>query len=242
MRFLRILVIVAVILGGLFVVADRVAVGFAEDEAADRLRTGEGLADTPDVSIKGFPFLTQVVGGEFDEVEIGIKDFEAGGQGEKIRIEELSARMSGVAFSDNYSSASASRAQGSARISYDELLKTAKVEPVELAPGVTAKVIGLSDGGNGKITVSVEATVFGRTLPKPVEVLSTARVEKGTVKVHADALPKLGVPLAEAKVRSITDFQQKIDGLPAGIEVDKVEPTADGMNITVAGTDVKLVG
>lgn len=55
MRALRIFLIVAVILGGLFVIADRVAVGFAEDEAADRIRTTEGLASTPDVSIEGFP-------------------------------------------------------------------------------------------------------------------------------------------------------------------------------------------
>ena len=68
MRALRILVIVAVILGGLFVIADRVAVGFAEDEAAEQLKTSEGLAKTPDVSIKGFPFLTQVASGELDEV------------------------------------------------------------------------------------------------------------------------------------------------------------------------------
>lgn len=57
-RSVRILLIVLVILGGLFVGADRLAVGFAEDEAAEKLRTSEGLSETPDVSIKGFPFLT----------------------------------------------------------------------------------------------------------------------------------------------------------------------------------------
>lgn len=61
MRALRILLIVVVVLGGLFVLADRLAVHFAEGEAADKLRTSENLASTPDVSIKGFPFLTQVV-------------------------------------------------------------------------------------------------------------------------------------------------------------------------------------
>lgn len=55
MRALRIILIVTVILGGLFVIADRVAVGFAENKAADRIKSTEGLANTPDVSIEGFP-------------------------------------------------------------------------------------------------------------------------------------------------------------------------------------------
>ncbi|GAA2618416.1 DUF2993 domain-containing protein [Streptomyces vastus] len=249
MRALRILLIVAVILGGLFVVADRVAVGFAEDEAADKLKTSEGLASTPDVSIKGFPFLTQIVGGELDEIEVGIQNYEADTGGtaqntgpDKIRIDDLTAQMRGVAFSGNYSSATAASATGTATISYDELLKAAKSEPVQLASGVTAEVVGLSDGGNGKIKVEVEATVLGAKLPQPVSVLSTVSVEGDTVTARADALPNLGVQLAEDKARTVTDFQQRIDGLPGGIKLDKVEAAPNGVDITVKGSDVTLVG
>ncbi|WP_217577271.1 DUF2993 domain-containing protein, partial [Streptomyces sp. GbtcB7] len=64
-----------------FVIADRVAVGFAVNKAAVRIKSTEGLASTPDVSIGGFPFLTQVVGGELDGVKIGIKDYEASTSG-----------------------------------------------------------------------------------------------------------------------------------------------------------------
>ncbi|MFF2847156.1 DUF2993 domain-containing protein [Streptomyces sp. NPDC058001] len=250
MRALRILLIVVVVLGGLFVAADRIAVGFAEDKAADQLRTSEGLSSKPDVSIKGFPFLTQVASGSLDDVQIGIKDYDAAtsvgsgdGKGpDKIRIDELTAEMRGVAFSGDYSSATADTASGTARISYAELLKAAQVEPVQVAPGVTANVVGLSDGGNGKIKVEVEATVLGKKLAEPVSVLSSARVEGDVVKVDADALPKLGVPVAENRVRSITDFQQKITGLPAGIQLGTVEAAPDGVNVSVKGSDVRLVG
>ncbi|MGI5197003.1 DUF2993 domain-containing protein [Streptomyces sp. CA-288835] len=249
MRALRILLIVAVILGGLFVIADRVAVGFAEDEAADQLKTSEGLASTPNVSIKGFPFLTQVVGGELDEIEVGIQNYEADTGGtaqntgpEKIRIDDLTAQMRGVAFSGDYSSATADSATGTATISYDELLKAAKSEPVQLVSGVTAKVVGLSDGGNGKIKVEVEATVLGNKLPRPVSVLSTVSVEGDVVRARADSLPDLGVQLAEDKARTVTDFQQRIDGLPGGIKLDKVEAAPKGVDITVKGSDVTLAG
>ncbi|WP_028804341.1 DUF2993 domain-containing protein [Streptomyces sp. 142MFCol3.1] len=247
MRALRIILIVVVVLGGLFVIADRVAVGFAEDEAADRIKSTEGLSSTPDVSIEGFPFLTQVVSGELDDVKIGIKDYEASTGGTnaataKIRIDDLSAEMHGVAFSGDYSSATADSATGTATISYDELLKAARSEPAQVAPGVTAQVIGLSDGGDGKVKVTVSATVLGTKLPQPVSVLSSVSVHGDTVRVHADSLPKLGVELAEGRIRSITDFQQKIDELPGGIELDKVEAAEGGVDISVKGSDVKLVG
>ncbi|UUU32904.1 DUF2993 domain-containing protein [Streptomyces sp. CA-210063] len=244
MRALRILVIVAVILGGLFVVADRVAVGFAEDEAAEQLKTSEGLATTPDVSIKGFPFLTQVASGELDDVEVGIENYEAstGNAGESIRIADLKATMRGVAFSSDYSSATADSATGTATISYAELLKAAKSEPTDVGLGFTARVVGLSDGGKGKIKVAVEIDPPALD-PQTVSVLSTVSVKGDTVEVQADSLPSAGgLDLAEDAARSITDFQQAIDDLPGGIKLDKVEAAPDGVDITVQGSNVKLAG
>ncbi|MGX1270860.1 LmeA family phospholipid-binding protein [Streptomyces phaeoluteigriseus] len=244
MRAFRILLVVVVVLGGLFVLADRLAVNFAEGEAADKLRVNEGLATTPDVSIKGFPFLTQVVGGELDDVEVGIDDYEAaaGTQGQKIRIDDLKANMKGVEFSGDYSSATAASATGTASITYAELLKTAKSEPTEVGPA-TARVIGLSDGGNGKIKVTVEVSVGGTKLPQPVSVLSTVTAEGDTVRVHADSLPSFGpFQVVEDEARGITDFEQKIDDLPGGIQLDKVEAARNGVEITVKGSDVRLAG
>lgn len=242
MRALRILVIVTVILGGLFVIADRVAVGFAEDEVAGQLKTSEGLATTPDVSIKGFPFLTQVASGELDDVEVGIEDYEAttGKADESIRIADLKANMRGVAFAGDYSSATAATATGTATIAYDELLKAAESAPTQILPGATAQVVGLSDGGRGKVKVDIKVTFLGRSTTYPV--LSTVTVDGDTVKVHADNLPNLVVEAAEGQVRSITDFEQKIDGLPGGIELDKVEAASDGVDITVRGSNVRLAG
>ncbi|MFE0132989.1 DUF2993 domain-containing protein [Streptomyces sp. NPDC059037] len=247
-RAVRILLIVVVILGGLFVGADRLAVGFAEDEVADKLRTSEGLSETPDVSIKGFPFLTQVVGGTLDDVEIGIKDYDATSGSDKIRIADLNARMQGVEFSGDYSSATAEKATGTARISYDELLKESQGEPVKLPLGATGKVVGLSDGGDGKIKVEVEVSKGGVKLPKPVHVLSSVRVEDDTIKVHADEIPKnlevmgVTIPLPEGLVRDVTDFEEKVGGLPGGIKIDEVKAAQDGVNISVKGTNVKLAG
>lgn len=243
-RALRILLIVVVVLGGLFTIADRVAVYFAESEAADKLKSTENLAETPDVSINGFPFLTQLADGSLDDVEVGIKNYQAttGKDAETIRIDDLKAHMEGVKFSGDYSSATAANATGTATIAYDELLRAAHAQTTQIAPGVTAKMVGLSDGGNGKLKVALDVTVLGAKLPKPVSVLSTVSVQGDRMKVHADGLPTIGgvADLAEDRVRRSTDFQQAINELPGGIKLDKVEAAEDGVEITVKGTNVEL--
>ncbi|WP_228985563.1 LmeA family phospholipid-binding protein, partial [Streptomyces sp. DH12] len=125
----------------------------------------------------------------------------------------------------DFGSAVADSATGTATIAYDELLRAAEAEPTQVAPGITAEVVALSDGGNGKIKVALETTVLGTRLPEPVSVLSSVTVVDGnTVRVRADALPVLGgVEIAESRVRRITDFEQKIDGLPGGISLEKVQ-------------------
>ncbi|MEV5874054.1 DUF2993 domain-containing protein [Streptomyces sp. NPDC052101] len=245
MRALRILLIVVVILGGLFVIADRIAVHFAESEAADKLKSTENLASTPDVSINGFPFLTQVAGGSLDDVEVGIKGYDAatGTAGKTIRIDDLKADMKGVAFTGDYSSATADSASGTATISYSELLKTANSQPTVVAPGVTARIVGLSDGGNGKIKVMVEGTITRFGIKQTVPVLSSVTVENDKVQVHADSLPRLGAAaIAESRIREITDFQQAIDQLPGGVKLDKVQAAPGGVEITVKGSNVRLAG
>ncbi|WP_369223562.1 DUF2993 domain-containing protein [Streptomyces sp. R39] len=244
MRALRILLIVVVVLGVLFVIVDRVAVHFAQGEAADKLKTTEGLASTPDVSIKGFPFLTQVASGTLDDVHVGIKEYDAatGTAGKTIRVEDLNADMKDVTFTGDYSSATAKTATGTALVSYDELLKNAKSAPTDLGLGFTGQVVGLADGGDGRIKVTLDVTVPGGAHQK-VPVLSTVAVKNNTVQVHADNLPKLaGVSLLEDRFRQASDFRQAIDQLPGGIKLDKVQAVQNGVEIAVRGSNVRLAG
>ncbi|MFZ3569097.1 DUF2993 domain-containing protein [Streptomyces sp. BH097] len=245
MRALRILLIFVVVVGGLFVAADRVAVHFAESKAADKIRTSEGLGQTPDVSINGFPFLTQVAGGTLDDVELGIQDFEAKSgksDGEAIRVADLKAEMRGVKFDSSYSSATAESATGTARIDYAELLKAVKKQgPAQVAPGITAWIDGLAYGGDHKVKVTVAVkTPLGTVRPT---VRSTVDVSGGQVSAHADSLPDIGaLKPAEGPIRDVIDFKQALDDLPAGIKLDRVQAVDQGIEITVKGSNLDLVG
>ncbi|MFJ8693888.1 LmeA family phospholipid-binding protein [Streptomyces roseolilacinus] len=229
MRALRTLLIIAVVLGGLFTIADRLAVAAAESEAADRIRAKQGLSGTPDVSIRGFPFLTQVLGGKLDQVDVAMTGVEARAGGRTVRVGELSAELHDVRLENGYSRAVAASATGTARISYDELRKTSDSD------------IALGYGGNGKLKVTGSVEVLGRKLTR--SVLSTVSVVDGdTLRVRADEVPGEGIPGIEELVRQRTDFDREVNGFPAGLGVRKVEATPDGLKITVTGRNVVLAG
>lgn len=90
-----------------------------------------------------------------------------------------------------------------------------------------------------KVTGTVD--VPGRPLSR--SVLSTVTLVDGhTIKVHADKVPGEGIPGLEGLVREKTDFEREVGGLPSGLKLQKIQPTADGLEISVTGTDVQLAG
>ncbi|WP_328318275.1 LmeA family phospholipid-binding protein [Streptomyces sp. NBC_00388] len=229
MRALRTLLIIVVVLGGLFVLADRIAVHVADNKAADRIRSSEGLSASPDVDIKGFPFLTQVLDKKLGRVDVTLKGVEASASGRQVRITEVRAELHDVKVSSTFSSAVAARASGSAHISYADLTK---------ASASDAKV---AYGGNGKVKVTGSVAVLGRTVSRSVTSTVTM-VGSDRIKVHADTVPGEGIPGLEGLVRQRTDFVSAVGGLPAGLKLSEVRATPDGVDIGVTGTDVSLAG
>jgi len=71
-------VVLVVLLLGVVVLVDRVAVGFAEDRVAEQIAEKGALQGTPEVDIAGFPFLTQAVAGRYDDVRIALTAAELG--------------------------------------------------------------------------------------------------------------------------------------------------------------------
>ncbi|MFB7517582.1 DUF2993 domain-containing protein [Streptomyces sp. NPDC056144] len=229
MRALRILLIVAVVLGGVLVGVDRLALAYAESEAASRVKLSEA-AETGDVEvdIKGFPFLTQVLDKRFDEVDVVARGAETTAGDRRIRVQELTAALRDVTVTGDWSGARAGSASGTALISYADLTAAAD-------PGVT-----VAYGGDGKVKVTGSVQILGRKLTR--SVLSTVTVVDGdTFKVRADEVPGEGIPLVEDKIREKTDFERSI-GLMAGMKVEKVEVGPEGLAVAVSGRNVSLAG
>ncbi|MGP3983441.1 LmeA family phospholipid-binding protein [Streptomyces sp. KR80] len=232
MRALRIVLIFAVVLGGLFVAADRLAVGLAEDEAAEKLRSSQNLSGSPQVSIKGFPFLTQVADQRLDEVDVTLDGITASAGGQGIRVTEMNARLLDVRLENNFSSATATSASGSVRISYRDLSSAAP-------PGLTIGYAGEKAGqGRVKITGEFPGGISGTA----ISAVSVA--EGDTIRVRADDIeaPGSDIALVRRAIRKLIDYDRDISGLPQGLALDTVEATRSGVDISVTGNQVKLAG
>ncbi|MGA5565760.1 DUF2993 domain-containing protein [Streptomyces platensis] len=233
MRALRVLLVLVVILGGLFVAADRVAVGLAEDKAAEKIRASRGLDRTPTVAIKGFPFLTQVAGRSLQEVDADLGGIEARAQGRALRIDQLSAHFFDVGLTSDYTSIeSAASATGNARISYADLTKAA---------GGGVKIsFGGQKNGRSQVKISPKIPVLSS-----LDVTGSISIVGGdTVRLRADGLPGMcrALPGCEAKVRAQTDHDWKLDQLPGNLKLDKVVTMSEGLSISASGKNVKLPG
>ncbi|QHY96450.1 hypothetical protein SSPS47_15130 [Streptomyces sp. S4.7] len=248
MRALRILLIFVVIFGGLFVAADRAAVYFAETEAASKIKSSQGLADEPDVSIKGFPFLTQVANSKLDEIEVSIGGITATTEGREVEVTEVKAELRDVKVNSTFSSAVAGSAEGSALISYEDLTKSAP-------KGATVGYAGPERAAKGQVKVSgplgdlVEGAgidvpdAFKGLLRDDFTAYSTVSLEGGDkVRLRAEDLPTLPVPGVGDKLKEVVDYDLTIDGLPSTIKLDKVTATEDGLRFSGTGQDVDLTG
>ncbi|MFC8263120.1 DUF2993 domain-containing protein [Streptomyces sp. NPDC057291] len=229
MRALRILLVMVVVLGGIFIAVDRAAVYFAESEAEGRVEISGSTVDSTDISIKGFPFLTQVAGSALDEVDIKLTGIETDAGGRRIRISEMNAELHDVTLADGFSSATAARATGTATVSYEDLTHAAD-------DGVVVQY-----GGNGKVKVTGAVEILGRTLTRSVTSTVTL-VDGHTIRVHADRVPGEGIPGLEGLVRRKTDFEREIGALPNGLKLQRIEPTKTGLEISVTGSDIPLGG
>ena len=151
---MRALLVVILLLGGLAVGADRVAVGIAEDKVAEQLAAKGGLSGTPTVDIAGFPFLTQAVAGRYDDVRISLTAEELGqpaGTRVDIALHGVHVPLSSV-VSGSVEKVPVDRVDGTATLSYALL-------SAQLGGDTTLR----REGDGLRITKTVE--VLGQTLP-----------------------------------------------------------------------------
>jgi hypothetical protein len=231
MRVARIILIVVVILGGLFVAADRIAVNVAENKAAEQAQSSEGLSQKPKISIEGFPFLTQVVGSKLDDVKISAKDIAAGTGGQSVRIESFQADLHGVKLSNGFARAVADTADGNAFLTYADLTKAAP-------PGISISYGGTDTKGRAMLKLS------GPIQNAQLSVLSQVTVVSGNaIRLHAEGLPKAFTALGlEKQVRDQIDFTTHLSHLPAGLQLTSVDTSPEGISVVAGGKNVVLAG
>src|SRR5215467_12618873 len=159
---MRKLLIGVIILAALLLAADRISVAVAENQISDRLTSAYGLAGKPAVTITGFPFLTQVVTGNYRQIDVSASQVPAGG----AVLHQLHVRLTGVhatvsqVLGSGSSMVNADRAAGSAMVGF-------RLHP----DGKNLKVSGRLPVGGARIPMS--ATVALRASGSGISVTPT---------------------------------------------------------------------
>ncbi|MEU1277068.1 DUF2993 domain-containing protein [Streptomyces sp. NPDC005805] len=227
--------LVPLVAGAVFLVAaDRLAVVYAEDRAAEKIQDTLSLRAEPDVDIKGFPFLTQVARERIDRAEVRLPDVDAG----KVSLAEVQATVRGVSTVGELTAPKGVDLQdvrGDVLVSFDDLdreLGASHITFSEAGPaavrikggidvagrtiGVRAEArIGLRDGRE------LSTTVTGMRLDVPG--LFTYRpgsgAEGGGLRLHPEAAARISEETA--RVKALFDVPAVVERL--GIPRARVE-------------------
>ncbi|MEV0001177.1 DUF2993 domain-containing protein [Micromonospora sp. NPDC050980] len=227
-------VVLLLVLGGLLVVADRVAAGVAERAIADQVRQELAKQDArsaaPEVEVGGFPFLDQVLAGKYEHISIQLTDVQGNVQGGAVELPRLDVDARNVTASlDTLRSGRgdvvAESVDGRGTVTYDSLAKLLN------RPGLK---LGERDG---KLTVTAPVDILGIKLT--VNGTADLTVNDGKVALRFNDLTADGLPNVAPARTLLSNYAKSISidvplpELPFQLNLRKVEPTPDGL--VVAG-------
>lgn len=237
------LIVLLIIIGGLLFAADRVGRSYAEriisDKVSDQVTNQKATSEKPDVTIEGFPFLTQVMHGRYDEIKIELADFtgpadQAGDK--KIKLPLLDIRAKDVQASiDTLRSGGnivAGTVTGTGTIDYKQLIALIN------QPGLT-----LTEK-DGKLTGSAEVPALGQKFK--VTGVAKLSVSNGVVHVGFDDvdspdLPNLpGIKAIIAGYAKNLGLDLQVPALPLKLKVQQISAKPDGLQFTAGASNVTL--
>lgn len=227
---MRALLVVLVLLAGLALVADRVAVGVAEDQVAQQLAGKGGLIGTPEVDITGFPFLTQAVGGRYEDVRIALDAEELGqpeGTSAAVSLRGVHVPL-GTVLAGSVTEVPVDRIDGTATLAYD-LLAAELGSDATVAP----------EGDGLRITRTVEVLRYRL----PVTAAGTVTLDGDQLVVDVGEAAGAGVDVPDFlvdRVSDLLDLRYTVPELPFGLQLTGVDPAADGVRVRVEATDAVL--
>ena len=226
-----ILVLLAVVVV-LLLALDRIGVLIADQQIAKRVRNAQDLPSSPDVSIKGFPFLTQVISGHYGQMDVTVRDVTRNGLTvDRVRVSAHGVSVPlGQVISGKVKEVPVDRADATVSIGFANLNKY-------IAMQVPAGVLTVS-GAGPKLKLT-------GTLPFPprvsVSVETSIDVSSNSITLRpasVDAVLSMipGGQALRSMVEKFFTVKLPISQLPFGISLKKASVDADGVVITASAT------
>jgi hypothetical protein len=265
---MRGLLITVLVLVALLVGLDFGARAIAEDRVGAALQSSLDLPQSPDVDVRGFPFLTQAINGRYDDVGLSAPGIRYG----QLQDLTLTADLSGVSLpvesllAGQVTSIPAAQVTASARVSPTDLARLLDVGDLTIEP-VTADELtrlraeaeadGSGASGSARALAQVDPTSSVRLVSSTavggaqvrVAVIASFRLAGGRITLTArdirvDGGEGVAGLVASAALRSrLAGFSTSVDpgDLPFSITATRLS-AEDGV-LVVSGTaqDVNLL-
>jgi hypothetical protein len=227
---LRNTIIALVVLLVVLVAVDRLAAFYVQGRIASQIQD-QGFPAKPTVSIKGFPFLTQVISRHFQEVQISSQNVKTG----PVEIKSINATMSDVRMNSGYSAGTVGSLAGTGVITFGSM----KNAIGNLAGGQLGQAIGASGLTLKPVSSDeVKASISLLGLFNASATWQIIRVNGHEIRVHLvsnDGLPG-------SIVNQARNINVPIPKLPLGMKIQSVVVTSAGITIRVTGHDVAFGG
>jgi hypothetical protein len=238
-RLISVLVVLVIVLGGLLLIADRAGAALAERTIGDQVKkevAARGVTSSePDVTVGGFPFLTQVARGRYDKITIVMRD--VAGQG--VQLPRLDVEATDV------TAGARTLMSGEGRVVAERVSGTATIGYASVADLIKQPGLRLSEQ-DGHLLVSVPVEVLGQKLTLTGTAALAMAGGKIRVRFHdlkADGVPD--IPAAQSLINQIAErisVDVALPALPFDLAVQKVTPRPDGLAITATARGVPLNG
>jgi hypothetical protein len=221
-----VLITVAVIVA-LLVGADFATRAVAENVLASKIEQ-QGLHRRPDVTIEGFPFLTQAAAKHFSRVNISATNVPEG----RLTISKLTAAATDVRMNSYaFSSGTIQRVNGTALISFPSLAATLTRQIGELGSLLRGAGLRLTPAGPDEVRASMNLVVTsGSAVWRISEVSGT---DLSIRLVNSSGLPA-------QLLSSIQNVTVHIPALPLGLTISAVRVTAAGVVGTISARNASF--
>jgi hypothetical protein len=232
-RFLFLLVVLVL----LAVVVDRAAWWFAQRTIAEEIQKQENLSARPDVHVGGFPFLTQVLGGRYKQIDANLKDPAVDGG---LKIDTLNMRLRGVRISTGdvinreVDSVPVDSATALATVSFVALNAAAK----ENLPNTQSNV-EFSQGTSNALRVTGEYRASGLNARLDLTAKIVAKDGDLVVELAPEALDGLPAVL-RPQVKSLLAQASRLPSLPFGFQAKSVSVSPTGITVQATSSSLNL--
>jgi hypothetical protein len=236
-RVRQALIALLILAAVLLIAADRGAAWYAthrlQQKVPAALRTAGGDVGTPDVSIQGVPFLTQVLSGSYDGFTFVAHNVGTSG----LVASRLDVRATGISWPMADAFAGRTAAARADTVTATAVIPASSISAALGARGVTVR----EDDDRLRVTAPVSIAGFTGTLSG----LADVSVSNGKLTLRLTKVKAVGMDLpqeaADGLARQLTRVAE-LPHLPYGLNLETVRVTSAGLVATAVGHQVALTG